>query len=129
MSQADTGKQWVFDEVHRNVTNAALFATLACASYGQEFEFFIGHHLAYKRTHKDITTKSEIPSADTLLFDHDIMIDVFGPRALDVMAQLARTPTAKREAVLEQMLRDHKSGNLLDMLCKYTVDMSQGVIA
>lgn len=119
---ANSQIEWISVEGHRNRQNAALYAALVCGAYGQSFEMFIGHHLAYKQKHEEITTLSEIPSADTLLFNHDIMIDIFDVRALDVMSQLARTPAAYREQVLEQMLHDHKSGNLLALLCKYTVE-------
>lgn len=119
---ANSMKEWIMVEGRRNKQNAALYATLVCGSYGQSFEMFIGHHLAYKQKHEEITTLSEIPSADTLLFDHEIMIDVFDVRALDVMAQLARTPAVHREGLLAQMLHDHAKGNLLELLCQYTVE-------
>lgn len=80
-----TPKNWIGDEGRRNREHAALYAGIITRAYGVTFELFVGHHVAFKSTHESLTTENEIPSADTLLFDHDIMKEVFGDKYLGVL--------------------------------------------
>lgn len=127
MAKSQPRTDWIMAEGGRNRNAAMLSAQLLTMSYGPTFELFIGHHIAYKAKHEDTTTLSEIPSIDTLLFNHPIMQDVFGERYLDVVVQLARTPTEKRERALEQMLHDYASGSLPEKLCKYSMVQNGGL--
>lgn len=108
-------KPWIQMEGKRNRDNAMLYVTLITRAYGVEFEMFIGHHLAYKNQHMATTTLDEIPSADTLLFDHDIMTAVFGQRAIAIMQMLAAKPCGERERLLETLLARGQN----ETLCPY----------
>jgi hypothetical protein len=69
-------------------------------AFGKDIQVMIGHHLAFQEGGK-LETENEIPSADTLMFCHDIMGRVFGnPRAMHVMMALAAVPDGAREQVL-----------------------------
>lgn len=90
-------------EAQRNKTNAALYTAIMQRALGEQADILIGHHLCFEVA-KDITTEDEIPAADTLLFDHQIMGAVFGDRALSIMQHLAATPTQSRDSVLAAYL-------------------------
>jgi hypothetical protein len=92
-------KDFLGCENTRNKHNAALYTRLMQQAMGQETDILIGHHLCFEMG-KDINTENEVPSADCLLFDHDIMGAVFGDQAVEVMMHLARTPTESRDSVL-----------------------------
>jgi hypothetical protein len=47
----------------------------------------------------NLETENEIPSADTLLFDHEVMTRVFGDRAVSIMVHLASIPAESRDEV------------------------------
>jgi hypothetical protein len=91
-------KDWLGYENRRNRDNAALFTAIMKRAFGNA-EVLIGHHLTFQQG-GDLETENEIPSADTLMFDHTIMTAVFGDRAVDVMQHLAATPCQSRDAVL-----------------------------
>ena|SRR5215471_18013464 len=110
-----SNKPWIQSEGKRNRDNAMLYVTLITKAYGVQFEMFIGHHLAYKSQHDAKTTLDEIPSADTLLFDHEIMTAVFGQRAIPIMQMLAAKPCGEREQLLETLLARGQN----EELCPY----------
>lgn len=84
----------------RNRKHAKLYAEIMRRALGGgNTAVLIGHHLGFEFD-QDIETENEIPSADTLLFNHYLMSKVFGDRAVDVMMHLARTPTESRDEVL-----------------------------
>jgi len=66
---------------------------------------FVGHHISFQ-FEGNIETVNEIPSADTLIFDHDIMWRVFGIESMMVMRRLAVVPADKREARLEEIMKE-----------------------
>ena len=92
-------KDFLGEENARNKRNAALYTLVMQRALGCKTDVLIGHHLCFEME-KDIATENEIPSADTMLFDHGVMSKVFGDRALEVMQHLARTPTDSRDEVL-----------------------------
>lgn len=98
---AFTPKDYLGTENARNKQHAALFTAIIVAAFGPDNAVLIGHHLTFE-TAGDIATENEIPSADTLIFDHDIMGRVFGQYAPAVMMNLARVPVAERDTLLKQ---------------------------
>ena len=101
-------RDYLSSEDMRNRQNAALYSALVKAAHG-DVTVFVGHHISFQKG-GDITTENEIPSADSALFCHEIMTAVFGDSALDIMAQLARTPSAQREAALAMLWADYRHG-------------------
>lgn len=92
-------KQFISYEIERNKKNAVMYTAIMQKALGTNV-ILIGHHLCFELG-KDINTENEIPSADTLMFDHDVMGAVFGDQAMEIMQHLARTPTDSRDQVLE----------------------------
>lgn len=93
-------KDYLGTENARNKKHAALYTKLIQRAFGETNDVLIGHHLTFEQ-HGDIETENEIPAADTLLFDHDLMTRVFGKDAIRLMMLLARVPADKREALVE----------------------------
>lgn len=94
-----TVKDFLGQENARNKRHAALYTAIMQRGMGTDEDVLIGHHLCFE-ANKDINTENEIPSADTLLFDHGVMTAVFGDKAIDIMQHLAATPTESRDEVL-----------------------------
>lgn len=118
-----TPKNWIGDEGRRNREHAALYAGIITRAYGVTFELFVGHHVAFKSTHESLTTENEIPSADTLLFDHDIMKEVFGDKYLGVLIQLAQVPCNQREELMQRLLMEQAQA--VPALCPFAI-MARG---
>lgn len=96
-------KDFLTYENGRNKTHRALYqAILKIAFPKEETPALIVHHLTFTDGGKE---PNEIPSADTLIFDHDIMGRVFGDDAIPVMIDCARVDCTKREKVLAEHLR------------------------
>lgn len=94
-------KDWLSYEQSRNKQHAALYSSiLKHAGVGAD-AVLVGHHIGFE-TGGNIDTENEIPSADTLIFDHQIMGAVFGTRAVAIMAELATLPCDKRDARLQE---------------------------
>src|SRR5271167_3031313 len=91
-------KDFLGYENARNKRNAALYCALIKAALG-ECDVLVGHHLTFE-INGDLDTENEIPSADCLMFDHDLMTKIFGNEALSIMGHLALTPVESRDAVL-----------------------------
>lgn len=83
-------------ENRRNSHHRDLFIALTKAAMGCKEVVIAGHHFVCDYDN-DLNTLNEIPSADTLLFDHDMMTAVFGATALDIMSQAARLPVPARD--------------------------------
>jgi hypothetical protein len=98
-------KSFLSTEGKRNRANADLYLDLLQRAYpGQVLDVIVGHHICFEFD-KDIATENEIPAADTLLFDLDIMGAVFGKaNAVALMHQLVELPDAKREDYVRQSL-------------------------
>lgn len=82
-------------EGKRNRANADLYHAMLCMAWG-DCEVIVGHHVNFQFD-GDLSTEDEIPSADCLLFDHDIMQAVFGQDALPLMAEIATLRPYERE--------------------------------
>lgn len=96
-----TVKDWLGYEQARNKQHAGLYEKiLKLAALGTNCTVLVGHHIGFE-FNGDIDTENEIPSADTLIFDHEIMGRVFGSSAVSIMAELATIPAERRDARLE----------------------------
>lgn len=102
-------KDWLGYELGRNKEHSDLYVALLKKALtklakGQRAEVLIGHHITFELgadgQSLDITTENEIPSADCLMFDHDIMTAVFGKWAVPLMQTLAAEPCSGRDAIL-----------------------------
>ncbi len=101
-------KYWLQTENDRNVRHGQVFIDLLHRAFGPEEVIMVGHHFVFEPKDSmqalDLANLNEIPSADTLIFDHDIMGAVFGERAIPIMGQLAAVPAERREEILAREL-------------------------
>lgn len=98
-------------ENDRNEVYRELYSDIIREVYGVR-DVIIGHHLVYQTTEQLVDEKTgpythtfvqEIPSADALIFDHDVMRKLFGNRYLTMLSTLAMTPIERRDALLSDM--------------------------
>ncbi len=98
-------------ENDRNEVYRELYSDIIREAYGVR-DVIIGHHLVYQTTEELVDEKTgpythtfvqEIPSADALIFDHDVMAKIFGAGYLTIVMQLALTPVAQRDALLSKL--------------------------
>lgn len=95
-------KDYLGFEHARNKRNAAVYEQLIRLAYAREGSSIMtltGHHLTFELD-GDLSTENEIPSADCMMFDHEIMGRVFGSRAIAIMQGLAAVPCDQRDAIL-----------------------------
>lgn len=94
-------KDYLGTENARNKKYAALYCEMIKKAFGEgaQCDVLIGHHLTFELD-KDLNSENEIPSADCLMFDHDIMGKIFGDQALSIMSHLAGVPVQSRDEVL-----------------------------
>src|SRR5689334_9675890 len=108
-------KDFLGFENARNKEHAALYTSILQVALQSERQLsvLIGHHLCLE-INGDLNTENEIPAADTLIFDHEIMSAVFGDRAINIMQQLAAVPCQLRDEHLskffnaEMLRREHE---------------------
>lgn len=94
-------KDWLGYENQRNKAHAGLYTAIMKEALGDDCEVLIGHHLTFEKE-GDLSTENEIPSADTLMFDHFVMTKVFGQSAITLMRYLAATPAEDRDEILKK---------------------------
>lgn len=100
-------------ENQRNARNAELFKSVIREAFDVQ-DVIVAHHLVYvvEETHKDgfkYQIVEEIPAADTLLFDHDIMRKIFGENSyMNVMSTLACTACSERDALFAKLYSERK---------------------
>ena len=92
-------KDYLGYENARNKTHAQLYVAVLRTALGEGSAVLIGHHLTFELD-GNIDTENEVPSADCLMFDHDIMKAVFGKGALPLMVALATRPCEQRDELL-----------------------------
>ena len=101
-------KYYLQAENDRNVHHGDLFIELVKRAFGADEVVRVGHHFVFEPAEAmknlDLTKLNEIPSADTMLFDHDIMHAVFGDQAVNYMQRLASVPVEARDVVLRELL-------------------------
>lgn len=97
-------------ELARNHEHAALYTRMMQIAFGAQDDEMIGHHLSFQE-HGKLDTLQEIPSADTLIFDHYVMGRVFGEDSIKIMQHLASVPFegGERDALLASYLRARES--------------------
>jgi len=94
-------------ENDRNAEHADLFKDIIREAFGVT-DVIVAHHLVYVVTEKrdgfDYTIVEEIPSADSLIFDHDIAKKLWGAeRYKEVLAALAVEPVETRDDLLRKL--------------------------
>lgn len=73
-------------------------------------QVIVAHHLVYVKTEKrdgyDYQIVEEIPSADTLIFDHEVAKKIWGPTLWkDTLARLALEPAETRDALFTNLYK------------------------
>lgn len=103
-----TSKYWLQAENDRNTHHGDVFIALIQRAFGVDEVVMVGHHFVFEpksaMSALDLTKLNEIPSADTLIFDHQIMGAVFGAGAVPLMIQLASVPSESRDAIVRTAL-------------------------
>jgi hypothetical protein len=95
-------------ENDRNAQFSSLYKAMIRECFGVS-DVIIAHHLVYvtEEKHEDGFTYQvieEVPSADTLIFDHDIARKIWGEdRFRDVLCRLALEPIETRDTLLERL--------------------------
>jgi len=103
--------RYLSGEGKRNRANADLFQTMLRMAWGSECMVITGHHVSFMFDN-DLATEDEVPSADCLLFDHDIMRCVFPADYRDVMVALAPLERYARENYVRALLCERYPGIL-----------------
>lgn len=85
----------------RNHTNGKLYAAMITAAYDDVEWAVAAHHILYVR--KSFSLPQEIPSADTLIFDHYIAQKIWGANWRDVLTRLALEPANTRDTLLHTL--------------------------
>jgi hypothetical protein len=104
-------------ENDRNADSAELFKAILREAFGEEgkeFDTIIGHHLIYVKSDKredgfTYTIVEEIPSADALIFDHDVARVIWPNTWRHVLTMLALEPVETRDAKLARYFRDREA--------------------
>jgi hypothetical protein len=97
-------KDYLTVETDRNKVHAALYSRLLRKAFGHDTEVLVGHHFCFQDPVPGIGSENEIPSADTVIFDHEIMTACFGDDAVRVMQELAAVPCESRDMVLQELV-------------------------
>lgn len=98
-------KDYLVTENIRNRTHSNLLTQLVKKAFGDEANVLVAHHVTFSGSDGNPV---EIPSDDTLLFDHHIMRAAFGDHALKIMAQLSQLPSDQRDGYVEMLLADEQ---------------------
>lgn len=103
-----TNKYWLQAENDRNTHHGQIFIDLIKRAFRTDEVVMVGHHFVFEpeaaMKQLDLTQLNEIPSADTLLFDHEIMGAVFGEQAVPLMIELAKVPCDSRDQIVAEAL-------------------------
>lgn len=94
-------------ENDRNRAGSAVFKDIIREVYNVT-DVICGHHLIYevRDKQKDGFTYDEvqeIPSADALIFDHDVAKKIWGPGYMRTLIKLALEPVETRDHLLAEM--------------------------
>lgn len=94
-------------ENDRNAEASDCFKAVIREAYGVQ-DVICAHHLVYvkEETHKDgfkYQIVEEIPSADALIFDHDVAKKIWGADWQGCLTKLALEPTESRDALFTSM--------------------------
>lgn len=98
-------------ENDRNADSAELFKAIIREAYGVK-DVIIAHHLVYvtreKRDGFDYEIVQEIPSADTLIFDHAVARKIWGDQYKSILTRLACEPVETRDTLLHLLYYSRK---------------------
>jgi hypothetical protein len=94
-------------ENDRNSQSSDLFKAIIREAYGVK-DVICAHHLVYVRDEKredgfDYQVVQEVPSADTLIFDHDVAKTIWGDKWQERLIRLALEPVATRDNLLAEL--------------------------
>lgn len=94
-------------ENDRNGENSTLYKAIIREAFGVT-DVICGHHLVYEVEDKradgfTYQIIEEIPSADTLIFDHNVAKKIWGNAWQDNLVKLALEPCATRDKLLGQL--------------------------
>lgn len=93
-------------ENDRNADNRDLFKAIIREAFDVQ-DVLVGHHLTYEaqevRDGFNYTIMEEIPSADTLIFDHDVAQKLWGRDWRNVLVRLALEPCETRDKLLADL--------------------------
>lgn len=101
-------------ENDRNGEHSDVFKAIIREAFGVK-DVICGHHLVYQiEEHRadgfTYTFVEEIPSADTLIFDHDVARKIWGDTFLDVLIRLACEPIETRDELLTKLYKERNNG-------------------
>lgn len=102
-------KNYLAYELQRNHDNKHLYEELLKRAQ-KGCAVLVAHHITFTPAGEE--DGNEIPSADTLLFDHEIMQAVFGEAAGPIMVALVLAPVEKRDQRLQEYLQDLKDAEV-----------------
>lgn len=93
-------------ENDRNAENADLYKDIIREVYGVT-DVIIAHHLVYVKEDKRedgfaYQIVEEIPSADAMIFDHDVAKRIWGWKWKDRLTELALEPVETRDELLKR---------------------------
>jgi hypothetical protein len=95
-------------ENDRNADSAQLFKEIIREACGVH-DVIIAHHLVYVRVEQrdgfDYQIVEEIPSADALIFDHDIAQKLWGEAWRENLVRLVMEPAETRDVLLASLYR------------------------
>jgi len=94
-------------ENDRNAESNQLFKDIIREAFGVT-DVIIGHHLVYEKADKradgfTYQIIEEIPSADALIFDHDVAKKLWGDKWGSILAGLALEPCTTRDKLLSKL--------------------------
>lgn len=94
-------------ENDRNAENGKLYKDMVREAFGVQ-DVICGHHLVYEKEDKradgfTYQIIEEIPSADALIFNHNVAIKIWGQNFKDVLMKLACEPCDTRDKVLADL--------------------------
>lgn len=101
-------------ENDRNALAAGLFKSIIREACGVT-DVIVAHHLVYvneeKRDGFNYEIVEEIPSADTLIFDHDIAKRIWGDEWRAALTRLALEPAETRDVLLAHLYTNRGGGS------------------
>ncbi len=97
----------------RNAIGSDLFKRVLREVYNVQ-DVIIAHHLVYVKTERhadgfEYQIVEEVPSADTLIFDHEIARKLFGGSFRNQLCKLACEPVETRDALFAELLAERES--------------------
>lgn len=94
-------------ENDRNADSSALFKAIIREAFGVQ-DVITAHHLVYVKVDKradgfEYQIVEEVPSADSLIFDHDVAQKIWGENFKEVLTKLCLEPVATRDKLLADL--------------------------